>query len=574
VYAASGITLLRAPFGATTLSFSTVGSLPAAPRALAWSDHFGAAGQDGLYALDAAAGYRIHRVSPAQARGQQPLAPTLYYATLQPLGGLAACADGSVLLAAPASVTLRDNADVRLGFEAWARDEFAQVVRLARSLITTGPGAGGGPEGFVIDADVIPGWTRFHPASPDAAAWTILALLANDEINGDPTALPTIRTILRRHAGLAADGISPRRNADGIFIHWIDPATGAIKSGWNDGYATMSTMKIVLAADRARRYYPGDVGVREAADAIICSITNWDSYFTSDARMYLKARSTTGPDTTSLSSGWHEGVIFAQQAGLFGTANGPAASARWLSRAGWPLAIYLVGRPVTGYGAGAFTPGFIAGYPLLLIDSFRASPAWRTHIADFRASHNAWTDDNGPKYLTFFSAGTTRGDWGGYHADTLTDRPGNVTTFTSLLALAAGDARIAETYGAYQAYRRGARQTFLSGASILYRRSDIDRAYEPNSAGLPDVVLGALGLADLISPGVIDRVLAPAYGVCGGCPADFNADGFVDFFDFDDFVTCFGGGSCPAGQDADFNEDGFTDFFDFDDFVAAFDAGC
>ncbi len=58
------------------------------------------------------------------------------------------------------------------------------------------------------------------------------------------------------------------------------------------------------------------------------------------------------------------------------------------------------------------------------------------------------------------------------------------------------------------------------------------------------------------------------------CPADFNGDGFVDFFDFDDFVACFEGLACPPGQDADFNDDGFADFFDYDDFVAAFENGC
>ncbi len=58
------------------------------------------------------------------------------------------------------------------------------------------------------------------------------------------------------------------------------------------------------------------------------------------------------------------------------------------------------------------------------------------------------------------------------------------------------------------------------------------------------------------------------------CRADYNRDGFVDFFDFDDFVSCFEGVSCVAGQDADFNDDGFVDFFDFDDFVLAFEEGC
>ncbi|QOJ00124.1 MAG: hypothetical protein HRU70_06335 [Phycisphaeraceae bacterium] len=59
-----------------------------------------------------------------------------------------------------------------------------------------------------------------------------------------------------------------------------------------------------------------------------------------------------------------------------------------------------------------------------------------------------------------------------------------------------------------------------------------------------------------------------------GCAADFNGDGFVDFFDFQDYVDCFEGFACPDGASADFNDDGFVDFFDFQDFVDEFDAGC
>ncbi len=59
------------------------------------------------------------------------------------------------------------------------------------------------------------------------------------------------------------------------------------------------------------------------------------------------------------------------------------------------------------------------------------------------------------------------------------------------------------------------------------------------------------------------------------CPADFDSDGFVDFFDFDLFVSCFEDAeTCPPGKSADFDGDGFVDFFDFDAFVAAFEAGC
>jgi hypothetical protein len=65
-----------------------------------------------------------------------------------------------------------------------------------------------------------------------------------------------------------------------------------------------------------------------------------------------------------------------------------------------------------------------------------------------------------------------------------------------------------------------------------------------------------------------DMELTPA------CAADFNGDGFLDFFDYDDYVNCFETGNCAGGRTADFNGDGFVDFFDYDDYVGAFEAGC
>ncbi|QOJ00701.1 MAG: Ig-like domain-containing protein [Phycisphaeraceae bacterium] len=77
----------------------------------------------------------------------------------------------------------------------------------------------------------------------------------------------------------------------------------------------------------------------------------------------------------------------------------------------------------------------------------------------------------------------------------------------------------------------------------------------------------------------IERQVIPASAFWRGtpeptCPADFNGDDFVDFFDLDAYVACFEGFECPEGKDADFNGDGFVDFFDLDEFTAAFEAGC
>jgi alpha-amylase len=54
------------------------------------------------------------------------------------------------------------------------------------------------------------------------------------------------------------------------------------------------------------------------------------------------------------------------------------------------------------------------------------------------------------------------------------------------------------------------------------------------------------------------------------CPADFNDDGSIDFFDYLDFVAAFD----SEDPTADFNGDSAVDFFDYLDFVSQFDLGC
>ena len=64
-----------------------------------------------------------------------------------------------------------------------------------------------------------------------------------------------------------------------------------------------------------------------------------------------------------------------------------------------------------------------------------------------------------------------------------------------------------------------------------------------------------------------DTSTAAVLSVCG---PDFNCDGFLDFFDYDDFVGAFEGGDPRA----DYNGDEFADFFDYDAFIADFETGC
>ncbi|XVJ60598.1 MAG: PKD domain-containing protein [Tepidisphaera sp.] len=93
---------------------------------------------------------------------------------------------------------------------------------------------------------------------------------------------------------------------------------------------------------------------------------------------------------------------------------------------------------------------------------------------------------------------------------------------------------------------------------------------------LNDLVAGDAGTYDCVVTNTCGSVTTEqallTIGNC--CPADFNDDGFVDFFDYDAYVACFEGAGCPPGRTADMNGDDFVDFFDYDAYVVAFEVGC
>ncbi|MDX2147908.1 MAG: hypothetical protein SFZ23_10330 [Planctomycetota bacterium] len=73
-----------------------------------------------------------------------------------------------------------------------------------------------------------------------------------------------------------------------------------------------------------------------------------------------------------------------------------------------------------------------------------------------------------------------------------------------------------------------------------------------------------------------DRLLAATHGRgmwtidVPACPADFDQNGQVDFFDYLGFSEAYAGGATSA----DFNRDGQVDFFDYLDFSAAYAGPC
>ena len=533
VYAATNTGIYRAaiPASVSTAPSWTNLATDTDIRGLAWGDHYGsAASQRGLYILtgDGAGGSRIDFI-PVGAVGFTNYTPLVYTTSTDLWHSISFTADGKLLVGtSQGALMFSDSSDTRLSYNAWLADEFSQVLKWATSLVVTPTNPiSPGPAGWVIDTDVTPGSTRFGPVTPDSAGWTTLLFLMDDYINHDPNALPTVRSILTRYAGLASDGIVPVRNADGITKHWLSPTTGNTYSGWTDEYATLSQQMIVVAAARAVQYYPDDVAIANAASRIIFRSTNWSAYFeATPSYMAFTALAGGGPNTSSWSRGYHEGIVFADQAGVYGS---QSISSYWFKRSNWPTGSFTNGFPVSTASVGQFDAAFLGLYPALLCQSYRNDVSalnWPANVTSLRWGNASWTDDNGAIYSTVFSAGTSPS---GYNADSLnpSNHPGNITTFPSLEALSAfGDP--APSLGAYAAYRKGARQPFLGG-SFLYRRPvAASSSYLPNSAGMPDVGLGALGLCQLLSPGAIDTVLAIPYPTVELCPKDVNGDGQID----------------------------------------------
>ncbi len=125
----------------------------------------------------------------------------------------------------------------------------------------------------------------------------------------------------------------------------------------------------------------------------------------------------------------------------------------------------------------------------------------------------------------------------------------------------------------FTVYTSGTEQTYQ------WRRNGINLIDDGRITGATTSTL-SIDLALLSDSGAYDVIVSNICNaetsesalltVTGSCPADFNGDTAVDFFDYLDFVDAFSA-QLPA---ADFNQDSSIDFFDYLDFVDAFSTGC
>ncbi|WP_234042050.1 Ig-like domain-containing protein [Persicirhabdus sediminis] len=472
-------------------------------KAITFARVFGAEGDEGLYLLQMNGDIQVVPMADLQAGGEITN-QQVYESTGTSLSiDISATACGRLMLASTAPYIISAAADERMDFDSWLADEFNQYINLAKTLCWPD----GEPEGWVIDAQVRDGRNRFHPPSTDTASWAVLMLMLADELNGDDDAEQLVEKILVRWAGLAADGIVAETTPDGEFHHWYDKDTGAPTWSGDDPFTNpFSTQKIVVAALRAGEYYSSNERIVAAVQSIIGRQKN--------KREYVFSRGMCGPLADDLgprnNGGWGPGVENHGYAELMAALDPMTAHSfeyYWRDRENNQYDHYLADEPILHSGHAAF----IGMYPRQLMTVWRNDPLWKQDFSNTLASFNAWTDDNAPAYLTVFSAGVNTS---GYNADDLNRHPDTVSHFPALLGFSMLDQNTIPAVAAYMAYRDGRRQllsgsdAFPNGANIVTRYSNEVPSFVMGDIALPDSAFAMFGLAELLEPGVVDRVFA------------------------------------------------------------------
>src|SRR3954463_13968258 len=112
------------------------------------------------------------------------------------------------------------------------------------------------PSGLVRDSLILdPNASSFHPATPDAAGFDLMALAALNHVGKLPDAEQRVISILSAYAG-QTPGVAPDRSADGYYTHFMNISTGAkAGGGWDASYSPIGTALLVAGAQFARNYF-------------------------------------------------------------------------------------------------------------------------------------------------------------------------------------------------------------------------------------------------------------------------------------------------------------------------------
>jgi len=211
--------------------------------------------------------------------------------------------------------------------------------------------------GLVRDSIVYsPSTPSYHPASPDAAGFALLAICAADRYGTVYNAPVAVQRILSAYAG-HTPGVPPARNAKGAWYHWLDLSNGQPASGWTDGYTTIGSALLVAGALVAKNHFSDNATIASLADELYAT-TDFNAMIdpSLDGRVVLVA------DAAGNAMGtlppWNEYMIIVSLAlRQPNNSRALAIAPRWLDPANCPKATYQGIVTIANY-TNNFAPAF------------------------------------------------------------------------------------------------------------------------------------------------------------------------------------------------------------------------
>ncbi|MGR5063537.1 hypothetical protein [Photobacterium sp. DNB22_13_2] len=434
-----------------------------------------------------------------KVRSSGQLSPVQYLLSDTPWHDFSLTADGQLLFVDDSAFMLQDNNDKRMSFDEWTRDELAEYVKAIKGLTASGmSGNFASPEGFLH--------RKLEHTNPnttpiaDNVGWALYLLMVADQVEHDPEIEDYVELLIKRHAGLHEDGKGGVKSIDGHFVRNYN-SDGSINAN-NPQYQVYISMKFLPAAIKAAEMYPDNPNIvsyakylqqvfQRSGDVVRAEqrIT-WDSDDFGPVRLNRLMSNET----------WLYGDIAAAQ--------DPIATRNYgkftYDRENFLYDYELLDQPVIKSSHSAF---IIMGGPLILDHHFH-DKSWAEQNNNYFALTQSETDEMGFTYFAGFSAGHSPNSNGNYYNDGPTDHPDDFIHFPAV----SGFGQLGKTdavVGAYMAYRDDRRQTMISAgdkeAQLLMRWSGNMPNYDKMSVGIADFWYGAIGLAETIQPGVVQK---------------------------------------------------------------------
>jgi hypothetical protein len=386
------------------------------------------------------------------------------------------------------------------------------------------------PNGLVRDSIVLNNPSAsFHPATPDAAGFALVALSALNHVGYLPDAEQRVVSILSAYAG-QTPGVVPDRSLDGYFVHSMNVTNGAYLPPWDHSYTPIGTALLVAGAQFARNHFPGNTMIASLTDQLTDDVNFNNAIHPSLSGGIFLDMGAGGGGTGGTVSSWNEFMLVESLALREGiNSRALAVKHKWLDTDFIPKRSYAGISTLTDNPFN-FAPAFWVQQMQFFNGDFRHSDDFQTFFTNQQQADKLYAANAlAQAYRYGLTAGLIPN---GYHADRIGDHPANV--FSPEAVAAWGD--MATLLQFHEAQNPGPNPSSNPSYQFgMVRVSGQQPSWIPPDAGLVDHLFLLFGLVESLDPSFFAARVFP-----GLAPGDYNADGVVDANDYGEWRKTYG----------------------------------